>query len=65
MKELSSRNVSSNAAISSAAEQELLFWLMAGIKTIITHRAAVRLKKVYESWVNLKKSSGRPSDGER
>ena len=66
VKELLPRNVSSNAAISSAVELVLPFWSMTEIKSIIRHRAVIRLKKVYESWANLKKSSNRPSDpGER
>ena len=66
VKKLSPRNVSSRAAISSAVGQVLPFWSMVGIKTIIKHRAVTRLSRVYERWVNLKKSSSRPSDpGER
>ena len=62
VKEMSSKTSLLSAHISTVVDQVLPFWKMTGVKTITNRSAEERLKKDFNTRINLCKSKNRTSD---
>ena len=62
LKEISSKTSLLSVQILIVVDQVLPFWKMAGMETIANRSAKERLKKDFNTWINLCKSKNRSSD---